>query len=97
MLFRSSGYTPLQIAKYRPNTPIYAFTNNVHTLKQLVLSRGIFPVHITKDIDQIIHTDEIVDILKKICDFKVNDKIVFLSGLSEGNDKENYLKIITID
>ena len=93
----NSGYTPLQIAKYRPNTPIYAFTNNVHTLKQLVLSRGIFPVHITKDIDQIIHTDEIVDILKKICDFKVNDKIVFLSGLSEGNDKENYLKIITID
>lgn len=89
-----TGSTVLNIAKYRPNMPIIAFTKNEFALNKLSFVKGVVPHHIeeyqsTNDI-----FGNIISRLTKYEYLKTGDYIVFVAGLSNDNVfTDNMIKI----
>jgi pyruvate kinase len=53
MVLTSQGVLPRLISAYRPNVPILAFCDNTKVAKQLMLHRGVHPIHVG---DELINT-----------------------------------------
>jgi pyruvate kinase len=90
----TTGSTVLNIAKYRPNMPIIAFTHEDFTLNKLTFVKGVTP-HL---IDKYEHTNDIYGkIIKHLNNYDYlqnGDYIVFVAGLSSENVfTDNIIKI----
>jgi pyruvate kinase len=80
ILFTHSGYTAIKISSYRPNTKIFAFTNNKELLNKLSLIWGIHSFHLnTYD-----HLDLAIfksnEILKKKNLLTEGDRVVYVAS-----------------
>ncbi|OCQ97916.1 pyruvate kinase [Oscillatoriales cyanobacterium USR001] len=80
----SSGGTAKLVSKYRPNSPIIAFTPEETTYRQLALSWGVQPCLIPD-----VHTTEemfvtVIDMAVKMGLVEVGEKVVITSGVPVG-------------
>jgi pyruvate kinase len=80
VVFTASGGTARLISRFRPPTPIYAFTPNEEAARQLSLIYGVVPI-----VAPMAHsTDEMLkqmnDELQRRGYIKPNDQVVFVSG-----------------
>ncbi len=97
-----SGFTARKVARFKSKCPIYALTRNYTVLRQLQLSRGVFPVYFEFDCDkEICGYDQMIE--KLVIDkyntkeFGENDIIVITAGhikLKQGNT--NMLEVYKI-
>ncbi len=77
-----SGFTALDIAKYRPSEPVIAFTDSIDVLRFLCIVRGAMGHLISKSVTKNEITD-IIDYTIKEYDFiQAGDYIVIVAGLS---------------
>lgn len=91
-----SGYTALNIAKYRPEIPIYAITDKLTTFRFLNIVWGIRPIMINQSLSLENILDSPEELLKNFEDIP-KGMIVLVSGLSEDTLKpRNMIKIIKI-
>ncbi len=93
----STGSTVLNIAKYRPNMPIIAFTHNDFALNKLSFVKGVTP-HLIEEYQQT--TDIYNKIINKLNEYDYlqnGDYVVFVAGLSsEKVFTDNIIKIQVI-
>ncbi len=94
----TGGYTPLNIAKYRPKQDIIAFTERMDTERKVALIWGVRGVYL-KDV---LESNEVIE---NICKYLLNNnilqsgsKIVFVTGTSERTIlPENMIKIMKLN
>lgn len=80
VVFTRSGKSAILISKFRPVSPIIAFTNSVEVNRVLTLFRGVFPLQIryVSNADAMIReADRVLSRLKMV---KKDDAVVILSG-----------------
>lgn len=93
-----SGYTPLNIAKYRPKEPIIVLTDDLgvqRIMNSLVWGCNAFliPEHFPES-----DINKLVEFLKQIGNFGPDDLLVLVAGLSASRFLyENVIKVIKID
>ncbi|MBI5326590.1 MAG: pyruvate kinase [Ignavibacteriae bacterium] len=94
----SSGFTAKNIAKYRPNTPIVALTENDHTQRRLnSFIWGIQAKLVPADIPPEDIFNKLKDYLIGLDYIKSGDFVVFVAGLSAGSIMpDNMLKVFQI-
>ena len=94
ILFTHSGYTAIKISSYRPNTQIFAFTNNKKLLQQLSLVWGIKPFHLSTYNHLNMAISKSIEILKEKKLLKVGDCVIYVGStpLSE-HGSTNMLKV----
>lgn len=79
------GLTAHNITNCRPqNTPIYAFTNEARTRRQLSLNRGVISSRIDFSSDPEKTLQHAFDVLRERYDFSTNDKVVVVSDVIAG-------------
>ncbi len=96
--FTHSGSTARRISKFRPSTPIIAFSPNESTIRFLALSWGVFPVLI-KNIDSV---DELLDFaplyLKEHKWIESGQTMVITAGVPVGlPGTTNMIKVVEIE
>lgn len=93
-----SGYTPLNIAKYRPKEPIVVLTDNISVqriMNSLVWgsTAHLIPEHFPER-----DLNKLTEYLTKLGNFKSEDLLVLVAGLSASRFlNENIIKIIKIE
>ncbi len=95
--FTNSTFTARNIAKYRPDIPIIALTNNIETLRFLCIVRGIKPILVEefKDKDNIF--TDLGNYVKNFKHIKTGDTVVFVAGLAPYADMpDNTLKVFQV-
>jgi len=94
----SSGYTPLNIAKYRPKVPIIVLTDEVNVqrvMNSLVwgCEAYLIPEHFPEQ-----DISKLTEFLKEIGNFNSEDLLVLVAGLSASRFlNENIIKVIKIE
>lgn len=80
ILFTHSGYTAIKISSYRPNTRIFAFTNNKKLQAKLSLIWGVqsFNLNTYDQLDMAISKSN--EILKKKNMLKEGDRVVYVAS-----------------
>jgi pyruvate kinase len=76
-----SGFTARQVSKNWPRSLIIGASPNIHVVRQLMLSRGVFPVksESTKNIDSMI--EEGIRVSREMGYIRKGDKIVITAGV----------------
>jgi len=92
-----TGLTSRLVCKYRPPMPVICITTWHHTVQQLMVTRGTYPILV----ESLIGTDGIVErALQQSLDrgiIKKGDRIIVISGIMEGvPGKTNGLKVLTV-
>ena len=90
----SSGFTAGNIAKYRPQAPILALTNNEDAFRQLSFSRGVQVILLPEKCNPEDIFDDLGKYVENLDYINKDDYIVFVAGLSA--DKimpENMIKV----
>lgn len=92
-----SGTTARRIAKYRPNVPIIAFTENLEVRRQLNLVWGVESVKI----DELFDTDTSVQVMEQYLKDKGlvsrGDRVIVATGMPMSEKgRTNMLKVATI-
>jgi pyruvate kinase len=80
VVFTASGGTARLISRFRPPTPIYAFTPHEDVARQLALIYGVVPIiaPMAKSTDEMLQ--QMDDELQRRGYIKANDQVVFVSG-----------------
>jgi pyruvate kinase len=94
ILFTHSGYTAIKISSYRPNTNIYAFTNNEKLLFKLSLIWGVKAFHLNTYNELNLAITKSNEILKKQHLLKEGDIVIYVGStplIEHGNT--NMLKV----
>ncbi len=94
----SSGYTAFKVSSYRPNIPIYIFSDQMHMLATLNLVWGVRCYYY----DRFTTTDETIadtcEILKKNGHVQVGDVVVNTGSMPiEKRYRTNMMKVTTIE
>lgn len=76
-----SGYSARQVARFRPERPLFAATDRVRTRQQLLLSWGIIPLDLDGYADPQAMSRRALAHLQKSKDVKKGDRVVVVSGL----------------
>ncbi len=91
-----SGYTAMNIAKYRPEIPIYAITDRLSTARFLNIVCGVFPIIAPDGVNLNSILDSPEDLMKGL-NLLPSATVVLVSGLSEDTLKpRNMIKIVKI-
>ncbi|MDA3856203.1 MAG: pyruvate kinase [Candidatus Woesearchaeota archaeon] len=81
-----SGFTARNVSRFRPECPIYTMSREMTVVRQLQLSRGVFPYHSNiKHEKRDIMINELVKIVHDKNKVKENDKIVITAGFRPAN------------
>lgn len=93
-----SGNTARRIAKYRPNVPVFAFTESQDVRRQLNLMWGVRSVRL----DELLDTDKSVEVieqwLRKEGVVASGDRVVIATGLPYSvKGRTNVIKVSTIE
>ncbi len=89
-----SGFTARMISRYRSVMPVYAISSSIKTIRSLMLSYGVFPVH-HKGVETFDEARKVVlDIVKNICKLKKGDHYVIAAGLKQGKSGSTNLMLI---
>ncbi|MCX6786185.1 MAG: pyruvate kinase [Candidatus Komeilibacteria bacterium] len=92
-----SGFTARMISRYRPETKIIVFVNQLQVWRQLTLSWGIYPVMmpICRNMDELVA--KAIGLVKKQKIVKIGDQIIIVTGQPVGRSRNmNLVKVHTI-
>ncbi len=96
IVFTETGTTARLISKYKPNLPVYAFTQNETIKNQINLFWGVYPFKLSEKTD-VIPRDKAIELLKEKKLIKNGNKVIFLYGDHYGKPGEtNTIKIETV-
>ena len=86
VVFTSSGSSARLVARYRPPTPIFAFTPSLDVARQLSLVYGVYPILAP----QVLSTDEMLAQMDKVLLdrglLKLRDAVVMVAGQPIGRE-----------
>lgn len=90
----NTGYTALNISKFKPIQPVIAFTRNLDAARFFSIVRGVYANTASKtDVVQEVY-QEASEYLKEYEFIDIDDYVVFVAGLSAGDIMpENMIKI----
>ena len=94
----SSGTTARSIARHRPDTPIYAFTNHANVVQQLALTWGTngFAIPFQRDTDGGVTL--VLEILKSKGLVKSGDRVVITAGMPlPARGRTNMIQVSQVD
>ncbi len=98
IVFTSHGRKAKVLSKFRPNAPIFAFSDSFETLNYLNLSRSIMPFFLAKCDDQEICVKESVKILKERTLVSKGDLVVLTSGAPlTDKGRKNWIQYILVE
>eukprot|EP00761_Pharyngomonas_kirbyi_P013001 gb/GECH01013028.1/.p1 GENE.gb/GECH01013028.1/~~gb/GECH01013028.1/.p1 ORF type:complete len:497 (+),score=99.30 gb/GECH01013028.1/:1-1491(+) len=93
-----TGNTARLVSKYRPFCPVFVITAHRETARQLMVSRGLFPVVVGSVIGTQGVINKTIRVAKEKGVVKSGDFVVVTSGMKEGvAGTTNLLKCITVD
>lgn len=93
----TSGYTAVNISKYRPCTPILAFTDNRETARRLGFVWGVNSILIPKVEDRAGIFAKLEEYLQDLEYVKSGDSVVFVAGLAMDEIMpQNFIKIYRV-
>jgi len=78
-----SGYSARAVARFRPETPIFAVTDELRTRQQLLLSWGVTPIDIDGYENPQQMTSQAMKYLQQKCNISAGKNIVVVSGLQQ--------------
>jgi pyruvate kinase len=91
-----TGNTARLVAKYRPQPPVLAITQNKETARQLMVSRGIYPLVVGSVIGAESIIKRAIELQKDKGNLKPGEYVIVTSGVIEGiAGQTNILKCIT--
>ena len=92
----SSGATAMRIARTRPVCPTFVVSNEIDTLKHVMLYYGCYPYHV-KTLPQFAEEMEVLAIkISKDYNLNVGDRIIVTGGTLIGSGNTNFMKVITV-
>jgi len=92
-----TGNTARLVAKYRPQPPVLAITQNKETARQLMVSRGIYPLVVGSVIGAESIIKRAVETQKEKGNLKPGEYVIVTSGHIEGiSGQTNILKCLTV-
>jgi pyruvate kinase len=95
--FTSSTTTAKNVAKYRPRVPIIGLTDDLRVHRRLNFVWGVRSVLVQTVENELLIPDSYIEDLLKLDFIKPDDNLVFVSGLSRGNIREqNMIKIFKV-
>jgi pyruvate kinase len=95
--FTSSTTTAKNVAKYRPRVPIIGLTDDLRVHRRLNFVWGVRSVLVQTVDNDLLIPDSFVEDLLQLDIIKPDDNLVFVSGLSRGNIREqNMIKIFKV-
>lgn len=80
VVFTETGETARKLARFRPNHPIIALTEDEKTRDELCLSYGIHPIVMEFPEGDIVSVDPIIEQLKKMEIVHIGDRLLFVHG-----------------
>lgn len=93
-----TGNTARLVSKYRPFCPVFVITAHRETARQLMISRGLFPVVVGSVIGTQGVINKTIRVAKEKGVVQRGDFVVVTSGMKEGvAGTTNLLKCITVD
>jgi len=95
LVITKTGRTARYLSRYRPNTPIIAFTDNLDVLKQLNLVWGVKAERIPGISDTDTTLNDTKNLAKKLGYIESGDTIVFVAGIPI--KESNIINMIKID
>ncbi|MFZ3301507.1 MAG: pyruvate kinase [Microgenomates group bacterium] len=92
-----SGKTVKQLSSFRPSADIVAFTHNQTIARQLLLSWGVNPILISKDVDAHGFETEMINTIKKSRMARKGTKVVLIWGSKIGvSSTTDTIKVVAI-
>ena len=91
-----SGYSARQIARFRPERPIYATSDSRRTRQQLTLTWGVRPRFTDETIKPEEMMQEALQQLEKGGQIKTGDKVVVVSGLERGEQYDSVIRVVEV-
>ena len=92
----SSGATAKRIARTRPVAPVFVVSNDLDTLKHIMLYYGNYPYHV-KTLPQFTEEMEVLALkIAKDYSLPVGSKIILTGGTPVGTGKTNFIKVIAV-
>jgi len=95
LVITKTGRTARYLSRYRPNTPIIAFTDNLDVLKQMNLVWGVKAERIPGISDTDTTLNETKELAQKLGYIESGDTIVFVAGIPI--KESNIINMIKID
>ncbi len=80
VVFTETGETARKLARFRPEIPLIALTEDTKTRDELCLSYGIFPLVAQFPEGDIVSVDPIIEQLKALQVVKTGDRLLFVHG-----------------
>jgi pyruvate kinase len=91
-----TGFTVRAVARYRPRTPILAFTPDERVSRQLSVSWGATPMQLTHFGDNEDMTSEAVQAAKDAGHIRAGDIVVVLAGVHGRSHTPDVLRVIKV-
>ncbi len=97
-VFTYAGRTAESVSKYRPQAPVFAFSNSFNTLNFLNLRWGVEPCFLKEFSEENEAIEEAMEYLKSHNLIKKNDLILFTAAapLSE-NDRRTWIRFLIVE
>ncbi|WP_025270368.1 pyruvate kinase [Hippea sp. KM1] len=96
--FTTSGTTAKNIAKYRPDVPIYAITNSEDVLRRLSIVWGVEPLCVMKGVKEPeVYIERLKEIIAQRQMFKESDKLILTMGSIIGREgSTNMIRVLEV-
>ncbi len=93
----TSGYSARQVARFRPNIPIFAATHSPRVCKQLLLTWGVIPFVVQGDTPEAM-AKEALEYIRSAHGIAPESKVVVMSGLAreQGSGYDSVIRVRTI-
>jgi pyruvate kinase len=97
VIFTHYGRKAKVVSKFRPNAPVFAISDKLHTLNMLNLYHNIIPVYLDDIVNEELAVDKARIKLEKYVDFDKGDIIIFAAGapISE-KGRRSWLRFVII-
>lgn len=97
VIFTHYGRKAKVVSKFRPNAPVFAISDKLHTLNMLNLYHNIIPVYLDDIVNEELAVDKAKIKLEKYVDFDKGDIIIFAAGapISE-KGRRSWLRFVIV-
>jgi len=97
-VFTHNGHEAEILAKYRPDAPIYAFSDDPKTILKMKLYHGVYPYRLPDVHDYEIAVNGSLLTLKKEGLVQFGDLVIFVAGETKNkNSRESWIRYMFID
>ncbi len=91
-----SGFTVRSMARFRPRVPLLGFSADLRTVRQLTLSWGVEPVHVTGEIAYELRVADAVETARKLGHVRGGDLVAVLAGINPAMRSTDVLRLLRV-